>query len=76
MPFIINGIAIKDKFDYINKGSRERINTTMREDLKKDIFNLSGYYNIPLSVMLDVWCLMLQENEVLLNEFINNCKKY
>ena len=76
MAFKINGIVIKEKQDYLKKGSRSRIDSTMRTDLKKDIMNLSKYMDKFLSVMLDVWVEMLQDDEDLLQMFIDNCKQY
>lgn len=76
MAFKINGIVIKEKQDYLQKGSRSRIDSTMRTDLKKDIMNLSKYMDKSLSVMLDVWVEMLQDDEDLLQMFIDNCKQY
>lgn len=76
MAFKINGIVIKEKQDYLKKGSRSRIDSTMRTDLKKDIMNLSKYMDKSLSVMLDVWVEMLQDDEDLLQMFIDNCKQY
>lgn len=76
MAFKINGIVIKEKKDYLQKGSRSRIDSTMRTDLKKDIMNLSKYMDKSLSVMLDVWVEMLQDDEDLLQMFIDNCKQY
>lgn len=76
MAFKINGIVIKEKQDYLQKGSRSRIDSTMRTDLKKDIMNLGKYMDKSLSVMLDVWVEMLQDDEDLLQVFIDNCKQY
>lgn len=76
MPFIINGQVVKCSNDYLAKGSRARLNLSIRNDLKLDILNLSKHIDKPISVMFDVWIELLQSNDELLNNFIELCKKY
>lgn len=76
MPFIINGQVIKSSEDYLSKGSRGRLNLSIRNDLKVDTINLSKHIDKPISVMFDVWIEMLQADEDLLNKFITRVKKY
>lgn len=76
MPFEVNGIQIKSKDDYLSKGSRSKINLSIRSDLKVDIINLSKHTRTPVSVFFDVFVEMLQSDEELLKDFLNECKKY
>lgn len=76
MAFILNGIEIREKDDYLSKGARRRVHSSMREDLYKDFSNLCKYIDEPMSVGFDVMIEMLQEDEELLNQFIDRCKKY
>ena len=76
MPFLINGQVIKSTDDYLSKGTRARWNLSIRTDLKNDLTALSKHTKLPVSVMGDVWLEMLQKDPKLLEEFINNCRKY
>ena len=76
MAFILNGQVIKEADDYLSKGARRRIHSSMRVDLYKDFSNLMKYINHPMSVGFDVLVEMLQEDEELLQEFIDRVKKY
>lgn len=77
MAFIINGQVLKEKDDYLSKGSRSRLNSTMRSDLYKD-FSLLMKHHVRehMSVGFDVLIEMLQDNPDMLQDFINRCKKY
>ena len=44
MAFIINGQVITEKGDYLSKGERSRLNSTMRTDLHKDFSALMKYH--------------------------------
>ena len=76
MAFILNGQVIKEANDYLSKGARRRIHSSMRVDLYQDLSNLMKYINHPMSVGFDVLVEMLQEDEELLKEFIDRVKKY
>lgn len=76
MPFVLNGVTIKLRDDYLAKGERGRLNLSVRKDIKDDIIKLSKHINRPVSVMFDVWVEMLQDNPELLQEFLLRVKKY
>lgn len=72
----INGILIKDRFDYIEKGERKRINSSMRKDLAEEYSSLMKQIKKPQSVGFDVMVEMLQDNENLLTEFVKRVRRY
>lgn len=77
MAFIINGQVLKEKDDYLSKGDRSRLNSTMRTDLYRDYSLLMKYHvREHMSVGFDVLIEMLQDNPKMLEEFIDRCKKY
>lgn len=77
MAFVINGQVIQETGDYLSKGERSRLNSTMRIDLHKDFSALMKYHvREHMSVGFDVLIEMLQDNPDMLNEFITRCKKY
>lgn len=76
MAFVVNGQVIKESNDYLSKGARRRIHSSMREDLYQDFSNLMKYINRPMSIGFDVLIEMLQDNPDMLQEFITRCKRY
>lgn len=76
MAFILNGQVIKEAGDYLSKGARRRIHSSMRVDLYQDLSNLMKYIDHPMSVGFDVFVEMLQSDEELLKKFVDRVKKY
>lgn len=76
MPFVINGRVIKAKDDYLKKGTRKRLNLSIRSDLKTDIENLSKEVDKPISVLVDVMIELLQKDEKLLERYLKDVRKY
>lgn len=77
MAFVINGQVIQETGDYLSKGERSRLNSTMRTDLHKDFSALMKYHvREHMSVGFDVLVEMLQDNPDMLQEFIDRVKKY
>jgi len=77
LAFIINGQVIKEGDDYLSKGERSRLNSTMRTDLYKDFSALMKYHvREHRSIGFDVLIEMLQDNPDMLREFITRCKRY
>lgn len=75
MAFNINGIIIKDKLDYIQKGKRRRINSTMRNDLYNDFDQLMKKLGKSNSIGFDVFVEMLNDDKIL-HDFVNRVVKY
>lgn len=75
MAFNINGIIIKDKLDYIQKGKRRRINSTMRNDLYNDFDQLMKQLGKSNSIGFDVFVEMLNDDKIL-HDFVNRVVKY
>ena len=75
MAFNINGIIIKDRLDYIQKGKRRRINSTMRNDLYDDFDKLMKQLGKSNSVGFDVLVEMLHDDRIL-SDFVNRVVKY
>lgn len=76
MAFVINGITIRDKEDYLKRGARTKTNTTMREDLYKDLKTLSSNIDEPMGVILDCMNIYFQENPKELETLIKMCRNY
>lgn len=76
MAFNINGILLKDKSDYIEKGERKRINSSMRKDLADEYTKLMKQIKKPQSVGFDVFIEMLQNDDKLLTDFVKKVRRY
>lgn len=76
MGFNINNILVNSKIDYLEKGTRVRVNSTMRKDLAKDFKGLMKKLKRPQSIAFDVLIEMLKEDEDLLKEFIHRILDY
>lgn len=76
MSFVINGVKIASKDDYLSKGTRSRINSTMRSDLNNEFALLMKHLREPMSIGYDVLVTMLKDNPTMLDEFIKRCKEY
>ena len=76
MAININGILVKYKDDYLRKGIRQRVNSTMRKDLFDEYKELMDNLNKPMSIGFDCFIELLQEDEVLLETFVKRILKY
>jgi hypothetical protein len=76
MAFIINGVKIKEKDDYVQLGNRTKCNSTILETYYSDLKNLSKTIHEPMSVILDNMIIYFQENPKELDKLIKMCKNY
>lgn len=76
MAFIINGVKIKEREDYLQLGIRCKNNTTMLKSLYSDLQNLSKTIHEPMGVILDNMVIYFQENPDELDKLIKMCKNY
>lgn len=73
--FNINGIPIRTKQDY-RIHPRTKVTTTIRSSYYNEYKNLMNCINQEYCKGFDIMIELLSEDEQLLNEFINRCKKY
>ena len=76
MPYLINGIEVKCKQDYLSKGDRQGVNLNVRCDLYQNFKNLSKATKIPMSVLMDNILLMIENDEELLDKLLKDCRDY
>lgn len=76
MAININGILVRYKDEYLNKGVRQRLNSTMRKDLFNEYKELMDNLNKPMSIGFDCFIELLQQDEVLLESFAKKVLKY
>lgn len=76
MGFIINGIKIRERDDYLKRGKRTKTNSTILDPLYSDLKILSKDIREPMSVILDNMILYFQENPKELEILIKKCKEY
>lgn len=73
--FNINGVSIRNKKDY-RIHPRTKVTTTIRTSYYNEYKILMDHINQEYCKGFDAMIELLSEDEELLHEFINRCKKY
>lgn len=74
--FNTNKFNIHSKHDYLELGSRRRLNTNIRDDLLSQFEEISYHSSQPMSKMLDVLLIDLLESEDTVKSFIKKVRRY
>lgn len=75
MPTIINGIHIKNKYDYA-KNPRKQVTTTINKDLYKEFKILCANHDENMSKAYDVLIMDMLQSEESKQKFIQLLKQY